>query len=210
MVTRVTETQDLDPAGKRIVVLISGTGSNLGALLERADLAGRIVLVASDKPSAGGLAIAARADIDTAAVALPDYPDRRSWENALAAVVAEADPDLVVLAGFMKILSADFVHRWPVVNVHPSLLPAFPGAHAVQAALDYGVKLTGCTVHFVDEQVDHGPIVAQEAVPVLPEDDRERLHARIKAVEHRLLGDAVAAYCDDRLEVTGRHVRSQP
>ena len=191
----------------RIVVLVSGAGSNLAALLERDDLGGRVVLVASDNPDAGALRLAADAGIPTGAARLSDHPDRAAWERVVADLVAAAEPDLVVLAGFMKILSPAFVERWPVVNVHPSLLPAFPGAHAVQAALDYGVKLTGCTVHFVDEQVDHGPIILQEAVAVRPDDDRQRLHARIKAVEHRLLGDAVAAFCAGRLEIDGRHVR---
>jgi phosphoribosylglycinamide formyltransferase-1 len=192
---------------KRLVVLISGAGSNLSALLSRDDLGGRVVLVAADRADAGGLRPAVEAGVDTAAVERGDFAERGAWESVLAERVSAAEPHLVVLAGFMKILSPAFVDRWPLLNVHPSLLPAFPGAHAVEAALDYGVKVTGCTVHFVDEKVDHGPIVAQEPVPVHPGDDPERLHARIRAVEHRLLGDAVALFCHDRLHVDGRQVR---
>ena len=187
-------------------MLVSGTGSNLAALLAR-DLGGDIVLVASDRRTAGGLDIAGRVGIGTAAVPVGDHATRPAWEAALAARVAAADPHLVVLAGFMRVLSRAFVERWPILNVHPSLLPAFPGAHAVQDALDHGVKVTGVTVHFVDELVDHGPIVLQEAVDVLPDDDATSLHGRIKLVEHRLLGDAVRMFCDDQLCIDGRHVR---
>lgn len=195
-------------ARRRVVVLLSGAGSNLAALLDREDPAAEIVLVATDRDGVGGVGLAARAGVETATVVPADYPDRPAWEAALADRVATAQPDLVVLAGFMKVLSPRFVGRWPILNVHPSLLPAFPGARAVQAALDYGVKVTGATVHFVDEEVDHGPIVLQQAVDVLPDDDVTSLHARIKAVEHRLLGDAVSLFCNDRLRVDGRLVRS--
>jgi phosphoribosylglycinamide formyltransferase-1 len=116
-------------------------------------------------------------------------------------------PDLVVLAGFMRILGADLVRRWALMNVHPSLLPAFPGAHAVADALAYGVKVSGCTVHLVDELVDHGPIIAQEAVEVQASDSVESLHERIQTVEHRLLPACVRLFCADRLVVEGRTVR---
>ena len=193
---------------RRLVVLISGSGSNLQALLDRGEgLGGRIELVVSDRPGAGGLERAERAGVPTAVVSPKDHTDRDEWHQALHATVAAAEPDLVVLAGFMRILPASFVSAWPVLNVHPSLLPAFPGAHAVEEALDWGVRLTGCTVHFVDEQVDHGPIVAQEAVPVLPGDTPQSLHERIQAVEHRLLPDCVTLFCRDRVVVDGRHVR---
>nr|MBA2529152.1 phosphoribosylglycinamide formyltransferase [Euzebyales bacterium] len=136
--------------------------------------------------------------------------DRAAWEAELAATVAAAGPDLVVLAGFMRILPGAFVARWPTLNVHPSLLPAFPGAHAVREALAYGVKVTGATVHFVVEQVDAGPIVAQQGVAVAPDDTPDTLHARIQVVERRLLPDCVALFCADRLAVDGRHVRILP
>lgn len=198
------------PDAKRIAVLLSGAGSNLSALAARDDLHGEIVLVGSDRADAPGLQLAVDAGIPTAAVAIGDFSSRVAWEEALTARVTDAHPDLVVLAGFMKILSSVFVERWPVLNVHPSLLPAFPGAHAVQAALDYGVKVTGATVHFVDEHVDHGPIISQATVAVGGADDVDCLHERIKAVEYRLLGDAVKAFCQDRLHVEGRqvHVRT--
>ncbi|MDQ3342141.1 MAG: phosphoribosylglycinamide formyltransferase [Actinomycetota bacterium] len=197
------------PAAKRVVVLVSGAGSNLGALLERS-YNGEVVRVVSDQPGAGGLALARAHDIDAVAVDHRQYADRSEWEKGLREVVAEAAAELVVLAGFMRILSGAFVRRWPTLNVHPSLLPAFPGAHAVADALRHGVKVTGATVHFVVEQVDAGPIVAQESVAVMANDTIETLHARIKAVEHRLLPECVALFCSDRLAVDGRQVRILP
>jgi phosphoribosylglycinamide formyltransferase 1 len=194
----------------RIAVLISGSGSNLQALLDHPGLGGEVALVVSDRPAVGGLERAATADVPTAVVAFAEHPDRADWERSLTDTVAACEPDLVVLAGFMRILSAGFVNRWPVLNVHPSLLPAFPGAHAVEDALAWGAKVTGCTVHFVDEQVDHGPIVAQEAVPVLDDDDPQTLHARIQAVEHRLLPHCAHLFCQGRLRLEGRHVRIAP
>jgi phosphoribosylglycinamide formyltransferase 1 len=191
----------------RVVVLISGSGSNLQALLDAEDLGGEIVLVASDKPEATGLDRARRAGVPTVAVAPGDHPDRPAWEAALAAAVAHAEPDLVVLAGFMKILSGAFVTRWPTINVHPSLLPAFAGGRAVDEALAWGAKITGCTVHFVDEEVDHGPIISQAAVDIAPEDDRASLHAKIQRLEHRLLPEAVRLFCAGRLSVDDRIVR---
>ncbi|MDP8971460.1 MAG: phosphoribosylglycinamide formyltransferase [Actinomycetota bacterium] len=193
--------------GKRVVVLISGTGSNLQALLDRPQLSGRVELVVSDRAAAGGLGRARAAGVDAACVEYRAWPDRESWDAAVVRRVAAAAPDLVVLAGFMRILSPAFVRRWPTMNVHPSLLPAFPGAHAVAEALAWGVKVTGATVHFVDEQVDHGPIIAQEAVEVRPGDTTESLHERIKAIEHRLLPHCVELFCRDRLRVDGRLVR---
>lgn len=195
--------------GKQLVVLVSGAGSNLQALLDHDGLGGRITRVVADRSDAGGLERARARGVDTVAVAPPDYPDRPTWEEALTAAVAEAAPDLVVLAGFMRILSPQFVQRWPILNVHPSLLPAFPGARAVTDALAWGVKVSGVTVHFVDEEVDHGPIVAQEAVAVRPEDTATSLHARIQTVEHQLLPACVALFCHDRLVIDGRHVRTR-
>jgi phosphoribosylglycinamide formyltransferase-1 len=194
-----------DAGVKRIVVLLSGAGSNLGALLA-ADLGGDVVLAVSDRDGAGGLELAAQAGVPTAVVRPADHPDRPAWDRALVDIVALARPDLVVLAGFMRVLGGAFPRRSPTLNVHPSLLPAFAGAHAVEEALAWGVKVTGATVHFVDELVDHGPVVAQEAVPVEPGDTPATLHARIKAVEHRLLPHVVALHCRDRLRVRGRIV----
>lgn len=196
--------------GKQLVVMVSGSGSNLQALLDHDALGGQITRVVADRPGVGGLDRARSRAVEAVAVAPGDHPDRATWEGALTAAVAEAEPDLVVLAGFMRILSPQFVTRWPILNVHPSLLPAFPGARAVTDALDWGVRVSGATVHFVDEQVDHGPIVAQEAVAVVPEDTPASLHERIQAVEHRLLPECVALFCHDRLAVDGRHVRILP
>ena len=192
--------------GKRIVVLASGAGSNLAALLD-ADLAGRVVAVVSDREGAGALTRAGEASVPAECVPYRGQPDRAAWADALAERVAEHEPDLLVLAGFMRILPPSFVSRWPTLNVHPSLLPAFPGAHAVEAALEWGVKVTGSTVHFVDEEVDHGPIVLQAPVEVRAGDDRESLHERIRTVEHELLPRAVSLFCADRLRTEGRCVR---
>ena len=200
----------------RLAVLISGGGSNLRALLEAiaADprFGGEVVVVGTDRSDAGGLHSARAAGIPTVVEVLERGADRTAWEDRLAGRLAEHDVEVVVLAGFMRILSGRFLARWPdrVVNTHPSLLPAFRGAHAVREALDHGVAVTGCTVHLVDEEVDHGPILAQEAVPVLDGDTEETLHDRIKAVEHRLLPACVALLCHDRIRVEGRRVRILP
>lgn len=200
----------------RLGVLVSGSGTNLQALLDRIAAApaegpgfgGEVVVVGSDRADAGGLARAQTQGIPTAVHTLADTVDRPSWEAALRADLESHQVDAVILAGFMRILSNVFLEGWPgrVLNAHPSLLPAFRGAHAVRDALTYGVKLTGSTIHLVDEQVDHGPIVAQEAVVVQADDTEASLHDRIKAVEHRLLPDAVELLCHGRLVVDGRHV----
>jgi phosphoribosylglycinamide formyltransferase 1 len=193
--------------GKRVVILASGAGSNAQALLDRDDLGADIAAVIADVAGAGVLDRAEAAGVEAVCVDRKGYPDRAGWEAALTQAVADRAPDLVVLAGFMRILSADFVRRWPILNVHPSLLPAFPGAHAVEDALQHGVKVTGVTVHFVVEEVDAGPIVAQETVAIAADDTAESLHGRLKTLEHRLLPDSVALFCADRLTVDGRHVR---
>jgi phosphoribosylglycinamide formyltransferase-1 len=154
----------------RLVVLVSGAGTNLQALLEAcADPAygAQVVAVGADRDGTGGIARAERAGLPTFTCRIPDFPDRAAWDAALTQAVAVYEPDLVVSAGFMKILGPAFLARFGgrTVNTHPALLPAFPGTHAVRDALEYGVKLTGCTVHFVDEGVDTGPVIAQEAVP---------------------------------------------
>ncbi|MDX1510163.1 MAG: phosphoribosylglycinamide formyltransferase [Nitriliruptorales bacterium] len=197
----------------RLAVLVSGSGTNLQALIdattEDPDFGGQIVVVGSDQPDAGALDRARAAGIPTVAEALGAHPDRPTWEKALADRLAEHRPDIVVLAGFMKLVSGDFLRRWPdrVVNTHPSLLPGLRGAHAVRDALAHGVKVTGCTVHLVDEEVDHGPIIAQQAVTVEPDDTEESLHERIKAVEHVLLPACVKLLCHDRVQLDGRVVR---
>jgi phosphoribosylglycinamide formyltransferase-1 len=197
---------------KRVVVLVSGHGSNLQALLDSAAAPGSglaVVLVAADRPDAFGLERARMAGVDTAVVRPADHPDRPAFDLALRDLVAAARPDVVCLAGFMRILGPGFVRAFPgrILNTHPSLLPAFRGAHAVRDALAYGVKLTGCTVHLVDEEVDHGPVLFQAAVPVTDGDDQDRLHERIKREEHRLLPAAVRLVAEGRVRVDGRLAR---
>ena len=189
------------------MVLASGTGSLLASLLDAAvdDYPGRVVAVGADR-DCKALDIAATAAVPTYTVRLGDYPDRAAWDAAITDATAAHEPDLVVSAGFMKILGPQFLSRFlgRVVNTHPALLPAFPGAHAVPASLDYGVKVTGCTVHLVDAGTDTGPILAQEAVPVLDDDDEATLHERIKVVERRLLVDVLAAMATRGVTWIGR------
>jgi phosphoribosylglycinamide formyltransferase-1 len=190
-------------------VLASGTGSTLQALLDAAGPSYDVVAVGSDKPAARALERAAQAGVPTFSCALADSPDRGAWNLALADAVAAHAPDLVVCAGFMRILSADFLARFAgrVVNTHPALLPSFPGAHAVADALAYGVRVSGVTVHFVDEGVDTGPVIAQAAVPVLEDDDEASLHARIQSVEQPLYVEAVGRLAREGWTVQGRTVR---
>lgn len=165
--------------------------------------------VVSDRSDAPALERARGADIPTGVVSWHEHPDRDSFSAALADVVEDAGAKGVVLAGFMRILAPSFVERFPgrILNIHPSLLPAFPGAHAVESALDYGVRTTGVTVHFVDEKVDHGPIVSQVVVPVHDDDTVQTLHERIQAEEHVLYPQVVEAFVSGRLAVEGRRVR---
>ena len=194
-----------------IAVLISGSGTNLQSLIDAersGTLACSISVVISDRPGVRGLERAAEAGISTAVVAWAEHPDREAFTKAICDVADEYGVQALVLAGFMRILAPEAVERFPnaIINVHPALLPSFPGAHAVRLALEHGVVVTGVTVHFVDEEVDHGPIIAQEAVPVLPGDDEESLHRRIQAVEHALLPAVVAAFGRGEISVAGRHV----
>jgi phosphoribosylaminoimidazolecarboxamide formyltransferase/IMP cyclohydrolase len=196
---------------KRIVVLASGHGSNLQALIEAAAdpaYGARVALVVSDRPGALALERARAAGIDTAVVRLADHADRHAFDLAIRDTVARGRPDVVCLAGFMKILGPEFVRAFPnrIINTHPSLLPAFPGAHPVRDTLAYGVRVTGCTVHIVDEQVDHGPVLLQVAVPVEEGDDEERLHERIKVQERRLLPAAARLVAAGRFHLDGRRV----
>jgi phosphoribosylglycinamide formyltransferase-1 len=189
------------------VVLASGTGSLLRSLLDATvgDYPARVVAVGVDR-DCSAVAVAHAASVPTFTVRLADYPDRPSWDTAIADATAAHQPDLIVSAGFMKILGPEFLSRFigRVVNTHPALLPAFPGAHAVLASLDYGVKVTGCTVHLVDAGMDTGPILAQEAVAVLDGDDEDTLHERIKVVERRLLVDVLAAAASRGITWIGR------
>ncbi|HPZ90997.1 MAG TPA: phosphoribosylglycinamide formyltransferase [Bacillota bacterium] len=187
----------------RVAVLASGAGSNLQALIDQVHRRGvaDIVLVASDNPRAGALTRARRAGIPVLALAPRRGEGREGYHRRLARAMAPYRPDLVVLAGYMRLLPREFIGQFaPIINVHPSLLPAFPGLDAPAQALARGVKLSGCTVHLVDEGMDTGPILLQEAVPVLPGDSPETLHARIKVQEHRLLVQAVTAFARDQVK----------
>ena len=180
----------------RVVVLLSGTGSLCAALLAAADdpaYPAEVVAIGSDR-AAEGLEHARRRGLPTFVRALSEHPDRAAWDRALAAAIAAHEPDLVVSAGFMKIVGPAVLDAFGgrLINTHPALLPAFPGAHAVRDALAAGVAVTGSTVHWVDAGVDTGPVIAQREVPVLAGDDEDRLHERIKAVERTLLVDTVA------------------
>jgi phosphoribosylglycinamide formyltransferase-1 len=193
------------PAAKRIVVLISGRGSNMEALLE-ARVPATFVAVISNVPGAGGLAIAKAHGVGTAVVDHKTYPDRDAFDAALRAAIDDYKPDLVVLAGFMRVLTNATVRHYAgrMLNIHPSLLPAFPGLHTHRRALDTGVRVHGCTVHFVTPQLDHGPIVIQAAVPVQADDTEEVLAARVLAQEHRVYPQAVTWFCENRLSVTAQ------
>jgi phosphoribosylglycinamide formyltransferase 1 len=194
-------------APARVVVLASGTGSLLEALLESAvgDYPARIVAVGVDR-DCRAVDIAAAVAVPSYQVRLGDYPDRDAWDAAITDATTAHEPDWVVSAGFMKILGPRFLSRFlgRVVNTHPALLPSFPGVHAVPATLDYGVKVTGCTVHLVDAGADTGPILAQQPVPVLDGDDEATLHERIKVVERRLLVDVLAALATGGVTWIGR------
>ncbi|WP_372594514.1 phosphoribosylglycinamide formyltransferase [Actinotalea sp.] len=196
----------------RVVVLASGAGSNLAALLDAQRAGGsaaRVVGVVSDVASAGALDLARQAGVATAVVAPRDFADRSSWDAALAQAVGVFDPAWVVCAGFMRILGSPFLSRFEgrVLNTHPALLPAFPGAHAVRDALAHGVRVTGCTVHLVDAGVDTGPILAQRAVEIDEDDGEESLHERIKLVERRLLVEVVDRVVRSGIVVDGRRAR---
>ncbi len=196
----------------RTAVLVSGSGTNLQALLDAraaGSLAADIVLVVSNKPGVGALDRAAARGVATEVIPHRDYPSREAFDGALVAALRARDVELVVLAGFMRVLTSVFLDAFPgrVLNVHPALLPSFPGVDAQAQALAYGVRVTGATVHFVDAGVDTGPIVAQAPVPVLDDDTVDTLRARILREEHRLLVGAVHAVATGRARVEGRRVR---
>ncbi|MEU1621921.1 phosphoribosylglycinamide formyltransferase [Streptomyces sp. NPDC008238] len=189
----------------RLVVLVSGSGTNLQALL---DAGLHVVAVGADRSGIAGLERAERAGVPTFVCRVADHGDREAWDAALTEAVAGYEPDLVVSAGFMKIVGKEFLARFGgrLVNTHPALLPGFPGAHGVRDALAYGVKVTGCTVHFVDDGVDTGPIIAQGVVEVRQDDTEEALHERIKEVERTLLVDVVGRLSRDGYRIEGRKV----
>lgn len=184
-----------------IAVLASGSGTNLQALIDHKGIRPHIVGVLSDREGVRALDRAAAAGITAEVISWADFDDRSTFSTALADAVEAIGAKGVVLAGFMRILSPTFIDRFPerILNVHPSLLPAFPGARAVEMALEHGVRVTGVTVHIVDEKVDHGPILAQRSVEVMADDTVESLHARIKLIEHELYPEIVHAFVEERL-----------
>lgn len=181
----------------RLVVLASGTGSTLQAILDDSKLGPQVVAAGTDVPGCGAIERAERAGVPTFAIALRDFPDRAAWNAELGETIAKYDPDLVVLAGFMRLLAPSVVARFRIVNTHPALLPVFPGAHAIRDALAAGVAETGVTVHWVDDGVDTGPVIAQRAVPVEPGDDEETLRARVQAAEKPLYVATLNRLCQE-------------
>ncbi|MEP3072916.1 phosphoribosylglycinamide formyltransferase [Maricaulis sp.] len=201
-------------AKTKIAVLISGRGSNMQALLEAAkdeDFPAEIVLVASNRPDAPGLAVAEAAGIATEVVDHRDYDGREAFEEALDSTLKMYGPRIVCLAGFMRILTPWFTERWRdlLINIHPSLLPAFKGLHTHERALEAGVRIHGCTVHYVRPEMDDGPIIGQAAVPVLPGDTPDTLAARVLEAEHKLYPQCVALACSGKARVAGERVRLQ-
>ncbi|HUG44405.1 MAG TPA: phosphoribosylglycinamide formyltransferase [Acidobacteriota bacterium] len=193
---------------KNVAVLLSGRGSNFIALasaVERGEIPARICLVVSNRREAAGLEKAAEMSLPRRFVESQGR-DREDFDREVASHLQDAGADVVCLAGFMRLLSPWFVSRFPrrILNIHPSLLPAFPGLHAQRQALEWGVKVTGCTVHLVDEELDHGPIILQRTVPVRDDDSEESLSERILKVEHEIYPEALGLVCQDRVRVEGR------
>ncbi|PTD96989.1 phosphoribosylglycinamide formyltransferase [Pseudothauera lacus] len=193
---------------KSIVILVSGRGSNMEAIVRAAIPGARIAAVISNRPDAAGLQFAAAQGIATAVVDHQAYPERAAFDTALAAAIDAHAPDLVVLAGFMRVLTDAFVRHYEgrLLNIHPSLLPAFPGLHTHRRALQAGVRVHGATVHFVTAELDCGPVVVQAAVPVLDGDSEDSLAARVLAEEHRIYPQAVRWFVDGRLRIDGNRV----
>lgn len=197
---------------KNIVILISGRGSNMQAIVEAHEAGqlagGQIAAVVSNRPNAAGLAWAAARGIATAVVDHTTFADRETFDTALADTLNRFNPDLVVLAGFMRILTAGFTQRFAgrMMNIHPSLLPAFTGLHTHERAIAAGCKLAGATVHFVTAELDHGPIIAQGCVPILTGDTADTVAARVLKIEHQLYPQAVRWFVQDRLSIDGLQV----
>jgi phosphoribosylglycinamide formyltransferase-1 len=192
-----------------LAVLASGYGSNLQAIIDavdRGEISGRVKTVISDVEEAYALERARRHNIEAIYINPKDFPGRKAFNEAIAALLEEREIDLVVLAGYMRLLSPVIINKFrgKIMNIHPSLLPAFPGLEGAKQALDYGVKVSGCTVHFVDEGLDTGPVILQEAVPVYDDDTVESLHERIHRVEHRLYPRAIQLFIEGKLSIEGR------
>ena len=199
----------------RLGALASGGGTNLQSIIDRCDdgsLAAQIVLVISNNPDSGALVRAREAGIPALCINHRDYADREEFDRAVVAALREAGVDLVILAGFMRLISDVFIETFPgrIMNIHPALLPAFPGLHVQRKALEYGARFAGCTVHFVDGGVDTGPIIIQAVVPVLGDDTEESLSERILGQEHRIYPRAIQLFAEGRLHIEGRRVRIEP
>lgn len=196
---------------KNVVILISGRGSNMEAIVhacQREGWPGRVAAVIANRPQAAGLGFAQAQGVATAVVDHRSHPSRESFDAELMQVIDAHEPALVVLAGFMRILTPGFTAHYAgrLLNIHPSLLPAFPGLHTHERALEAGCRLAGATVHFVTAELDHGPVVAQAMVPILPDDDAERLAARVLALEHQMYPRAVRWFLEDQLRIEGSRV----
>jgi phosphoribosylglycinamide formyltransferase-1 len=199
----------------RLGVLASGGGTNLQAIIDccqEGSLAAEIAVVITNNPGAGALERAAKAGMPTQCINHRDFARREDFDSAVVKALQEAGVDLVVLAGFMRIITPAFIEAFPerVINIHPALLPAFPGLHVQQQAIDYGARFSGCTVHFVDGGVDTGPIIIQAVVPVLPEDTADTLAARILEQEHQIYPRAIQLIAEGRVSVNGRRVIIKP
>jgi phosphoribosylglycinamide formyltransferase 1 len=197
---------------KRIAVLASGRGSNFQAVIDAiaaGTLPARCAALITDNPRAYAIERAERAGVPVVVVDYPSFPSRDAYERALLAAMQKVDADLYVLAGYMRILGSAIVRAFPakMMNIHPALLPSFAGLHAQRQAVQYGVKITGCTVHFVDESLDGGPVILQQSVPVLGDDDEDTLAGRILEHEHRCYPEAIRLFCEGRLVIEGRKVR---
>lgn len=197
---------------KRIAVLASGRGSNFQAVIEAIGarrIPAACVALITDNPKAYAIERAQKADVPVIVLDYASFPSKDAYEHALLAIMRQQKADLFVLAGYMRILGTAIVQAFPqkIVNIHPALLPSFTGLHAQRQAVQYGVKVAGCTVHFVDENLDCGPIILQKCVPVLEDDDEDSLAERILIEEHKCYPEAIRLFCEDRLEITGRTVR---
>ena len=196
----------------RLGVLASGSGSNLQSIIDRCadgSIDAEIVLVLSNVPGAGALARAEKAGIPTALIDHRTFSERADFDRAVVAKLQSVEVDLVVLAGFMRLITAPFIDAFPerIINIHPALLPAFPGLHVQRKAIEGGARFAGCTVHFVDGGVDTGPIIIQAVVPILDDDDEATLSARILVQEHRIYPHAIQLIAEGRLRIEGRRVR---
>ena len=195
-----------------IAVFASGRGTNFGAIIRAAKLGkikANLSLLVCDTPKAGAIGRAKRAGIKIALIKREDFTNKEDFENKIIAHLEENEIDLIVLAGFMRMLSPEFVGRYTsrILNIHPALLPSFKGAEAIKDAFDYGVKVTGVTVHFVDEKMDHGPVILQQAVEIQENDTLESLERKIHKIEHRLYPEAIRLYVEGKLKLEGRKVR---